>query len=179
MLSSLIKACGNALLPRLRPVKPEGCTCLTFTVGGLLFGIDTRIVQEIARYQILAEPRGKPSFIRGLFRHKGIMIPVVDLSARYGHAPVEPGGRTCIVIVELGVGKWRKELGLVVDEVRGLSEFPLSQMKSMPEVVHKMIKVDLVEGLVRLEKDYLVVLDAWRLLSDEEAGEVADFLKLL
>jgi purine-binding chemotaxis protein CheW len=179
MLSSLIKACGNALLPRLRPARPAGRACLTFTVGGLLFGIDSRIVQQIARYQILAEPRGKPPFIRGLFRHKGIMIPVVDLSARYGHAPVAPGGRTCIVIVELGVGKWRKELGLIVDEVRGLSEFPLSALKPMPEVVHKMIKVELVEGLVKLEKDYLVVLDPWRLLSDEEAGEVADYLKQL
>jgi len=173
-LLDLINACRRVFLPR--PARPAARTCLTFTVDGLLFGIDTRIVQEIARYRILAEPRGKPAFIRGLYRHHGIMIPVVDLAARYGHAPVEPGGRTCIVVVELGLGCWRKEVGLIVDEVRGLSEFPLSELKAMPDVVQRMIKVDLIEGLVRLEKDYLVVIDPWLLFSDEEAAQVAEYL---
>jgi len=179
VLLALINACRNALIPRKQDARLQLRTCLTVTLHGILFGIDTRAVREIVRYRILAEPRNKPPYIRGLFRHRSIMIPVLDLAARYGHGAIEPGGRTCIVIVELGLGKWRKEVGLIVDEVRGLSEFPVTEMKPMPEMVHKMLEVEIVEGVVKLERDYLIVVDSWQMLSGEEAREVAGYLKQL
>lgn len=165
------------MIPRSHRIEQGIRTCLSFHIHGLLFGVDARVVQKIARYQLLAVPRGMPHCLCGLYRHQGLMIPVIDISQRFGHEKLEPGGRTCIVIVELGVGKWRKEVGLLADEVRGLGEFPADDLKPMPEVINKQIQVDVVEGLVRLDRDYLVVLDHLRLLTDTESIEVAEFLK--
>lgn len=176
VILSLLKPWGKWV--RSRRIEQGVRTCLGFYVSGMLFGVDTRAVQEIARFNILAEPRGMPRCIRGLFRHKGLMIPVIDLAQRFGHAKLEPGGRTCIVIVELGLERWRKEIGLMVDEVRGLSELAVGAIKPMPEALSKQV-LDQVEGVCRLEKDYLVVLDHLRLLTDTEAAEVSDFLKTL
>lgn len=105
------------------------------------------------------------------------MVPVLDLARRFGHSSLEPGGRTCIVIVELGLGRWRKEVGLMVDEVRGLSEFPAQELKPMPDLVQRVVGAEMVEGVVRLKQDYLVVLDHLRLLNDEESKEVAAYLQ--
>ena len=178
MLLSLINVCCKALRPR----SPKAVTrrhCLTFSLNGIRFGIDTRVVNEIARYQMLAVPRGLPRSICGLFRHHGIMIPVIDIAARYGTHPLRPGGRTCIVLVELGVGKWRREVGVMVDEIFSVAEFESSDLLPIPDVAHKMISVEIIEGLVKQEKDYLIVIDAWRLLPDAEMEALAAYMRAL
>jgi purine-binding chemotaxis protein CheW len=176
MLLSLINVCCKALRPR----SPKAVTrrhCLTFSLNGIRFGIDTRVVNKIARYQILAEPRGLPRAICGLFRHQGVMIPVIDIARRYGNHPLRPGGRTCIVLVTLGVGKWKRDVGIMVDEIFGVSEFESSDLRPIPEVAHQMISVEIIEGLVKLEKDYLIVIDAWRLLPDAEMEELVAYMR--
>lgn len=173
---TLFKSWSNALIPRSFRIEQGVRTCLAFHVSGMLFGVDARAMQKIARYQILASPRGMPACICGLYRHQGLMIPVLDLSRRFGHAPITPGGRTCILIVEMGLGKWRKEIGLLADDVRGLSEFSLHALKPMPDVGHHMAEI---EGLVREGKDFLIVLDHLVLLNDHESACVADFIRQL
>lgn len=178
MLLSLISTCCNALRPRAQEVVIRR-HCLTFSLNGIRFGIDTRVVNEIARYQMLAVPRGLPRSICGLFRHHGVMIPVIDIAACYGTHPLRPGGRTCIVLVGLGVGKWRREVGIMVDEIFSVAEFGVSDLLPIPEAAHKMISVEIIEGLVKQKKDYLVVIDVWRLLPDAEMEALAAYMRAL
>lgn len=178
MLLSLIHTCCNALRPRAQATAIRR-HCLTFAFNGILFGIDTRVVNEIARYRMLAVPRGMPRSICGLFRHHGVMIPVIDIAARYGTHPLRPGRRTCIVLVGLGVGKWRRDVGIVVDEIYSVAEFGASDLKPVPEVAQQMLEVEIIEGLVRQEKDYLIVIDAWRLLPDAEMEALAAYMRAL
>jgi purine-binding chemotaxis protein CheW len=42
-----------------------------------------------------------PAFIRGVINLRGAVVPVIDLSVRFGRAPVEVTRRTCIVIIEI------------------------------------------------------------------------------
>lgn len=178
MILSLVGLCWDALKPRAK-MAPSRRYCLTFTLNDLWFGIDSGIVKKIARYQILAEPRGMPRFIRGLFRHQGVMIPVIDIAGRYANQPLRPRGRTCIVLVELGFGKWRRDVGIMVDEIFGMAEFAAAELLPVPNVTHQMVSAGIIEGLVRREKDLLVVLDACRLLPDTELQELADFMRSL
>jgi purine-binding chemotaxis protein CheW len=176
MLLSLINTCCNALRPRVQEVAVRR-HCLTFSLNGMRFGIDTRVVHEIARYQMLAVPRGMPRSICGLYRHHGVMIPVIDIAARYGTHPLCPGGRTCIVLIKLGVGKWRREVGIMVDEIFSVAEFESSDLKPVPDVAHKMISVRIIEGMVKQERDYLIVIDVWGLLPDAEQEELAAYMR--
>lgn len=174
MLKKLINYCHDALKP---PAQMAIRHCLTFSLNGICFGIDPRFVIEIARYQILAAPRGMPHFICGLFRHNGVMIPVVDIGARYGKQPSRPGGRTCIVLIELGIGKWRREVGIMVDEIFGVAEFAATELLPVPELAHQMLEVQIIEGMVKQEKDYLIVIDVWRLLPDTELEALAAYMR--
>jgi purine-binding chemotaxis protein CheW len=151
--------------------------CLTFTLNGIRFGIDTRTVNEIVRLGILAAPRDMPECLRALYRHKGTMIPVVDIAARHGHQALRQGGRSCLVVVRVGRGKLRRDIGLMVDEVLGVEKFAASSLKPVPENVCETIQVEIIEGVVALETDGLIVLDGWKLLSDEKLEEISAYMR--
>jgi purine-binding chemotaxis protein CheW len=176
MLKTFINTCRNALKPRAQTALQHRY-CLTFALNGIRFGIDARTVIEIARYRILAEPRCLPHFMRGVFRHDGRMIPVIDIGARYGKQPAQPGGRTCIVLIELGSGKWRREIGIMVDEIFGMAVFSASELLPVPELAHQMLEVKIIEGMLKQEKDYLVLIDVWRLLPDAELETLAAYMR--
>lgn len=176
MVWSLIQACADAIKASRRS-DPGQRTCLTFLVSGLLFGIDTASIEEIVPCGIMAVPRDKPHFLRGFFRHGGRMVPIVDLARRYSDHVTEIGGRTCIVIVSLDSLKPRKhghrhEIGILVDEVRGLTEFDLHELKPLPETFRRTLTLEIVDGLMQLPRDLLIVLGIQRLLKGEEAQEL-------
>lgn len=178
MLMSLVNACCALLRPKSE-VKLESLParyCLTFTLHGIRFGVETRTVNEIVRLGILAVPGDMPRCLRALYRHNGVMIPVLDIAAHYGNKPLMQGKRSCLVVVGLGCGKWKSDIGLMVDEVSSVAGFQPDEIRPVPEVINQIAPVGIVEGIVRQEKDFLVVLDALRLLPDAELEEVAAYL---
>lgn len=179
MLMNLVSACCALLRPKSE-AKPEPLPvryCLTFTLNGIRFGVDTRIVNEIVRLGILAVPGDLPQCLRALYRHHGAMIPVLDIAGRYGNQALTPGRRSCLVVIGLGCGKWRRDVGLMVDEVLGVTEF--SSLKPVPEAAHAMMQTGIIEGLLQEKRDMLVVLDGWRLLPDKELEEIAAYMRTL
>lgn len=168
MVLALIQACANAIKSS-RKAGPAGRTCLTFLLSGNLFAVDTIHLKEIVRCGILAVPRDKPQFLRGFFRHAGRMLPIVDLARRYSDHLTEVGGRTCIVIVDMGQGV---EVGILVDEVRGLIEFDKTTLKPLPDMFRRMLTFEIVDGLLQSPRDMLIVLGIQRLLAADEVKEL-------
>lgn len=181
MLMNLVNACCAMLRPRseakLEPLPVR--YCLTFTLNGVRFGVDTRTVNEIVRLGIFARPRDLPRCLRALYRHDGKMIPVLDIAARYGELPLEQGRRSCLVVVGLGCGKWRRDVGLMVDEVLSVAEFKPDDLRLVPEIASRIGFDGVIEGVVWQGKDFLVVLDALRLLPDADQEEVAAYMAAL
>jgi chemotaxis signal transduction protein len=179
MLMALVKACSAVLHPHA-PEPVSGVRhCLTFSLNGLRFGIDTRMVNEIVRLGILAVPNDMPRCMRALYRHNGVMIPVLDIAGYYGNQPLTQGRRSCLVVIGLGCGKWRRDVGLMVDEVLGVTEFAAASLKPVPEAAHAMIQAGIIDGLLQEGRDMLVMLDGWRLLPDEELEEIAAYMRAL
>lgn len=179
MLMSLVNRCRTLLRPTGKANPEPARYCLTFTLNGIRFGVDTRIVNEIVRLGILAVPNDMPRCMRALYRHNGVMIPVLDIAGRYGNQPLTQGRRSCLVVIGLGCGKWRRDVGLMVDEVRGVTEFAAASLKPVPEAARAMMQTGIIEGLLQEERDMLVVLDGWRLLPDRELEEIAAYMRAL
>src|ERR1035437_1181872 len=74
---------------------------LTFLLSGEMFAIAILNIKEIIEYGNLTEVPMMPGFIRGVINLRGSVVPVVDLSARFGGKCAEVRRRTCIVFVEV------------------------------------------------------------------------------
>ena len=78
---------------------------LTFSLGGEVFALGILNVKEIIEFGNITEIPMMPAFIRGVINLRGAVVPVIDLSARFGGATSAVSRRTCIVIVALGSGE--------------------------------------------------------------------------
>ena len=57
---------------------------LTFTLGGEMFAVAILNVKEIIEYGTVTEIPMMPGFIRGVINLRGAVVPVIDLSCRFG-----------------------------------------------------------------------------------------------
>src|ERR1700691_100204 len=74
---------------------------LTFMLGGEAFAIGILAIKEIMEYDSLTQVPMMPACIRGVINLRGAVVPVMDLSARFGKPATAVTKRTCIVIVEI------------------------------------------------------------------------------
>src|ERR1017187_4156735 len=73
---------------------------LTFMLGSEVFAIGILVIKEIIEYGQLTEVPMMPEFIRDVINLRGAVVPVVDLSARFGRKGANVTKRTCIIIIE-------------------------------------------------------------------------------
>ena len=87
---------------------------LTFRVGNGNFGIEIKYVTEIIKVLDVTFVPRTAGFIKGIINLRNTIVPVVDMSLRFGREEIEYTDRTCIVVLSLD----DINVGLLVDEVR-------------------------------------------------------------
>ena len=140
---------------------------LTFSLVGEMFGVGILNVKEIIEYGNLTEIPMMPAFIRGVINLRGAVVPVIDLSARFGGKPNEVGRRTCIVIVEVPDEDTRHDIGIIVDAVSEVLEIPASEIEPAPSFGAK-IRADFIFGMGKVVGKFVILLDIDKVLSVEE-----------
>ena len=140
---------------------------LTFSLGGEVFALGILNVKEIIEFGNITEIPMMPAFIRGVINLRGAVVPVIDLSARFGGPASTVSRRTCIVIVELGEGEERQDLGVIVDAVNEVLEIPRSEIEPPPTFGAK-IRADFIQGMGKVEGRFVIILNVDRVLSPQE-----------
>jgi purine-binding chemotaxis protein CheW len=146
---------------------PDEGQFLTFMLGGEVFAIGILHIKEILEYGGLTQVPMMPEFIRGVINLRGAVVPVIDLSARFGRASTTVSKRTCIVIIEVEVEDSHQDIGLVVDSVCEVLEIPLDQIEQAPSFGAK-IRADFIQGMGKVNDEFVIILDVNRVLSVEE-----------
>jgi purine-binding chemotaxis protein CheW len=157
---------------------------LTFALGKDTFAVNIAPIREIIEYPGLTEIPMTPEFLRGVINLRGAVVPVVDLSVRFGRGPTGIGRRTCVVIIEIPIEDSFHALGILVDGVNEVLEVESGQIESRPEFGMGM-RADFVNGLIRLGNRFVIILDVAQVLSSAELMELvaqsvgnADFANL-
>jgi purine-binding chemotaxis protein CheW len=145
---------------------------LTFSLGGEVFALGILNVKEIIEFGNITEIPMMPAFIRGVINLRGAVVPVIDLSARFGGPASTVSRRTCIVIVELGEGEERQDLGVIVDAVNEVLEIPRSEIEPPPTFGAK-IRADFIQGMGKVEGRFVIILNVDRVLSPQEITMLA------
>lgn len=146
---------------------------LTFLLGDEMFAVGILAVREIIEYGFVTPVPMTPAFIRGVLNLRGAVVPVVDLSLRFGRRSCETTKRTCIVIIEVETGKGSREMGVVVDAVNEVLEIATSDIEPPPEFGSS-IRSDFIKGMGKVAGKFVILLDPDRVLSVDEVSVVAN-----
>lgn len=145
---------------------------LTFAHGGETFAIGILKLKEIIEYQTPTVLPMQPASIRGVINLRGAVVPVMDLSARFGAEPRGTTRRSCIVIVEIERQDLRQDIGVIVDAVNEVLEIAASDIEPAPTFGAR-IRTDFIQGVGKVAGKLVIVLDVERVLSVGELGELA------
>jgi purine-binding chemotaxis protein CheW len=146
---------------------------LTFMLGGEMFSIGILSIKEIIWYANLTEVPMMPACIRGVINLRGAVVPVMDLSNRFGKPSTPVVKSTCIVIVEVptAVEGEHQNMGVVVDSVQAVLEIPTSEIEPAPSFGAK-IRPDFIEGIAKVNGKFVILLNVNRVLSTEEISQM-------
>jgi purine-binding chemotaxis protein CheW len=84
-----------------------------FTVGKVNYAVPIGSVREIVNPTVLTELPHLPTAVAGVADHRGEVIPLIDLRARFGLRDVGDRTRSKWILVDVG----GKIVGLIVDQV--------------------------------------------------------------
>jgi len=146
----------------------EGDQYLTFTLGDEEYGVDILRVQEIKGWSGATPIPNTPDYVKGVINMRGTIVPVIDLRERFGMPSREYTQFTVVVLVRvLGPGDKERIMGLVVDALSEVYGIPEDELRPPPEF-GSIIRTDFIRGLAQVDEKMIIVLDADRLLAEEE-----------
>jgi purine-binding chemotaxis protein CheW len=133
---------------------------VTFSLDGLLFGIEVGRIQEVLRYQEMTPvPLAAPAVL-GLINLRGQIIAAVDLRRRLGLRERPAGQRPVNVVVRCD----DDVISLLVDEMGGVVEVGEDTFEPPPETMDRDSRV-LIRGVHKLGRRLMHVLDAERAIT--------------
>lgn len=127
----------------------------TFMLDGHLFGVPVASVQEVLRSQELTSVPLAPMEVAGLINLRGQIVTTLELRARLGLAPREPGAAAVFVVVRTADGG---AVSLVVDEIGDVLEPAVETVEAPPETVLAKIRA-LLTGVCKLDGGLMLALD--------------------
>lgn len=149
---------------------------LTFMLNAEAFAVGILNIKEIIEYGQLTGIPLMPAFIRGVINLRGAVVPVIDLSARFGARPTAVARRTCIVIVEMhhqvDDTEVQQDIGILVDSVNEVLEIPAGEIEPAPAFGAN-IRADFIRGMGKVAGGFVIILDLDRVLSITEMSQIA------
>jgi len=127
---------------------------VSFKVGDEYYGIDIQLVREIRAWSAATQLPNTPQFVRGVINLRGIIVPILDLRARFGQGTTEPGTAHVVIVVAIGT----RLAGILVDSVSDIVTLPKGDIKPVPSVEGSSAS-DCLEGLVTVN-DQMIALVA-------------------
>ena len=137
---------------------------LSFTLGGLEYGIDFAKVQELRVLKALERFASSGEIIGGVAVSRGVIMPLVDMRAAFGGTPRAPDPMTDVIILRLT----SCVMGMVVDGVTGVVTLHPDQIAPVPGTGD--VDADYLIGLAQKGERRLILVDIDRLMSVRREG---------
>jgi purine-binding chemotaxis protein CheW len=148
---------------------------LSFLLSDTEYALKILQTREIIEYDTVTRIPGTPAWIGGAFNLRGSILPIIDLGMKLGLPPCTITRRTCVVVAELDYQGEVIVLGLLVDSIGQVLDFVPSDIEATPSFGTP-IQCEYLIGLGRVEKKFILLLDANKILNHREIA-LADELQ--
>jgi purine-binding chemotaxis protein CheW len=151
------------------PVGVRACAgkFLTFSLSAEYYGIAVLKVREIIKLVTITSVPQMPEHVRGVVNLRGKIIPVVDLSAKFGMKSATGTDRTCIIVVQvISAARTATLLGLVVDSVEEVLNITTADIEETPDF-GTTVDTSYLVGMAKIKGKVVSLLDIDRVVSSD------------
>jgi purine-binding chemotaxis protein CheW len=141
---------------------------ISFAIGNDHYGVDIMSVREIRVWSQITTIPKQPDFVRGVLNLRGVMVPIIDLRARFGQGLTDATPLHIVIVVQVA----DRQVGLLADRVLDIVTFPESQIQAVPRIAQSS-RIDFLAGLITTQSGLMALIDLRNLISapaDEPAG---------
>ena len=142
----------------------ENADFLSFELANELYGVDIKDVEEIRVWEKPTPIPRSPSFVLGVINLRGMIVPVIDLRARFSVGECQYLPTTVVIVLRSSGDNDDKMMGLVVDAVSDV----VSQGDNVlsPSVGDSLV-TPYLQGIVNVGERVMSLLDTDELLNIE------------
>ena len=147
---------------------------VTFHLGEELYGVNIMDVKEIVRLQNVRVIPNAPYYVEGIINLRGEIIPIIDLHKRFkiqavskSTEDIEMDGGFIILNID------GSKIGIIIDKVERVVSVKAEDVKDPPQMLSG-IGNEYIEGVVREETGYLIMLNTRKLFNAKELQKIID-----
>lgn len=146
---------------------------VTFRLGEELYGVNIMDVKEIVRLQNVRVIPNAPYYVEGIIKLRSEIIPIIDLHKRFNiqstakPEDIEMEGGFIILDIE------GSKIGIIIDKVERVVTIKEEDVKEPPQMLSG-IGNEYIEGVVREEHGYLIMLNTRKLFNASELQKIID-----
>ena len=151
----------------------ESNQLVTFQLGEELYGINIMDVKEIVRVQDVRTIPNAPVYVEGIFNLRSEIIPIINLHKRFHlkRTVISEEDELLSGFIILDIDGMK--LGVIIDKVSRVVTIENEEIQPPPQMVSG-IGAEYIEGVVRQENGYLIILDIRDLFNPRELQKIAE-----
>jgi len=146
---------------------------VTFQLGEELYGINIMDVKEIVRVQTIRAIPNAPVYVEGIFNLRSEIIPIISLHKRFHLKKLATSEEdellSGFVILDIDGMK----LGIIIDRISRVITIEKEDVQPPPQMLTG-IGAEYIQGVVRQDKGYLIILDIRDLFNPRELQKIAE-----
>jgi len=146
---------------------------VTFQLGEELYGVDIMDVKEIVKVCDVRQIPNAPYYVEGIFNLRSEIIPVMNLHKRFQIKKLEiaddeelEGG---FIILNIDNNK----IGIIIDKIARVVTVDMADVKAPPQMISG-IGTEYIQGVIRQDEHYLIMLDIRKLFNPKELQKIFD-----
>ncbi|HEX4842856.1 MAG TPA: chemotaxis protein CheW [Limnobacter sp.] len=136
---------------------------LTFEVKQQRLGVEILKVKEIIEHGSITLVPMMQACISGVINLRGSVVPVIDLSSRFGQGQTSVHRRTCIVVIESQALAGSHVIGFMVDAVNAVVDVANVDVNPPPQFGAG-INTDFLKGVGKVAGEFVLLLNVERLM---------------
>ena len=149
---------------------------VTFQLGEELYGVDIMDVKEIVRVQDVRPIPNAPYYVEGIINLRGEIIPIMNLHKRFHIQQAAASSEDLLseddggfIILDIEGNK----IGIIIDRVARVVSVERGEIKPPPQMFSG-IGTEYIQGVVRQELGYLIILDTRKLFNPKELQKILE-----
>ena len=140
---------------------------LTFELAGEIYAIDILRVQEIKGWDKVTSVPNSPNYLQGVINLRGLIVPIIDLRKRFEMNVVGYTKTTVVIVMKVYGETQDRTMGIIVDAVSDVHNIKQEIIQPAP-VMHGAISNEFIQGLAKVDKKMIIVINIDALLNSDE-----------